>query len=524
MTENINDISSETLYQRSKKDDSQHYNDDNRSLPIAFKVASKHRLIIMLCSLLVTAISILIPVLEPLATNVQSLNLYIGQMVLKGQMPYSDILAPGGFLYYLLIAVSFALGSKLWLLIIQFLSLYVSGIYFYKLVTYYTNNQSISLIGSLFFSLAHLSLGFGGLYPIQWAMPFILLGLWFVIKYIDSQTSDEQFIGYGLTVAIALLIEPRTLFFWIILFIGITGHNISQKIWARGFYQNLATLLGLLMVFYLAGYFIFNMELLLPYLSQTIIQPFTKIFFGTGVLWQTALIQLSIALLSGCLLGIVEFIEAIRKNTNHLFGKLLLISNAILYLVLALFSKDWNWHQLLFVLPFGLLLTIIRTDTLVKQQNSVTNSHRRKEDEPNFLSLFLKRHLGGPIIIAFIAIGLPVYFYFQNQTLHQERELISQYIKEHTANDEPVIIIDSNATIYQQTRRASATHYPVSTIYLSHQKNQHEFEDELLENESNLIVISNQENLSDDLKRNLSNYYLEVTPESLEQFTIYRLK
>ncbi|WP_230937555.1 hypothetical protein [Streptococcus gallolyticus] len=51
---------------------------------------------------------------------------------------------------------------------------YLSGIYFYKLVNYFTSSQRVAVAFSGIFYLLNIALGFGGLYPIQFAMPFVI--------------------------------------------------------------------------------------------------------------------------------------------------------------------------------------------------------------------------------------------------------------------------------------------------------------------------------------------------------------
>ncbi|WP_230937558.1 hypothetical protein [Streptococcus gallolyticus] len=64
-----------------------------------------------------------------------------------------------------------------------------------------------------------MPLGFGGLYPIQFAMPFVMVSLWFLTKYFADIIKDEAFILYGFAGAAAMLLEPRTL--------GVLGEFLS---------------------------------------------------------------------------------------------------------------------------------------------------------------------------------------------------------------------------------------------------------------------------------------------------------
>ena len=87
------------------------------------------------------------------------------------------------------------------------------------------------------FYLLNVALGFGGLYPIQFAMPFVMVSLWFLTKYFADIIKDEAFILYGFAGAAAMLLEPRTLVFWALSFLTIIVFNLKQRHFARGFYQ-----------------------------------------------------------------------------------------------------------------------------------------------------------------------------------------------------------------------------------------------------------------------------------------------
>lgn len=89
----------------------------------------------------------------------------------------------------------------------------MAGIYFYKLVQFVTANRKLALAFTMLYFILLASLGFGGIYPIQFAMPFVLVTLWFLTKYFAGLTKDEAFILFGMTAAISMLLEPRILVF-----------------------------------------------------------------------------------------------------------------------------------------------------------------------------------------------------------------------------------------------------------------------------------------------------------------------
>ncbi|MDU6444363.1 MAG: DUF2079 domain-containing protein, partial [Streptococcus sp.] len=263
------------------------------------KVPRPHKLYLLILSVVVSCLSVSIPVFTDMANSVQSQNLYIGLMFTKGQLPFTDMFATGGFLYYALIALAYYLGSTLWLVPIQIVTFYLSGIYFYKLVNYFTSSQRVAVAFSGIFYLLNVALGFGGLYPIQFATPFVMVSLWFLTKYFADIIKDEAFILYGFAGAAAMLLEPRTLVFWGLSFLTIIVYNLTQKHFARGLYQLLCIIFGTILVFYTVGYFILNLQVLSSYISQAIVYQFTYFATNDSNFILTLLFQVVVALVSG---------------------------------------------------------------------------------------------------------------------------------------------------------------------------------------------------------------------------------
>lgn len=141
------------------------------------KVPTLHKSYLLFFSLIISALTIAVPFFTEAANSLQSQNLYIGMMLTKGQIPYSDVFTTGGLLYFVVIALSYYLGTTLWLVFVQAFCFYLSGLYLYKLINYFTSFQKVALAFSIGYYVLSLGLGFGGLYPIQLAMPFVLVSL-----------------------------------------------------------------------------------------------------------------------------------------------------------------------------------------------------------------------------------------------------------------------------------------------------------------------------------------------------------
>lgn len=490
----------------------------------SFHLGASHHFQILLLSILVTALTAVLPYMASFMTDYHQFNLYTGMMMTRNQLPYSDVFTTSGFLFYGIIGLSHLLGNQLYLLGVQFLALYVSGIYLSKIIIFYTDNASASMAGGLAFYLANLALGFGGLYPMQWASPFILMGLWYLIRYFAEMTKDEEFILYGINAAVALFLEPRTLIFWVIAFVLLSGYNIVHKRLARGFYQNLAIIFGLMVVVYTVGYFVFTFELMVPYLQQTFLYNFTQLAWGTSSLWLTALLQIGLAFFSGLLLGAIVFFEYMRKVKTNRLSSVLIFLSLLVYIILAALSKSWAFYQLLPALPFGIILTIIGLASFDKQRASRRHSHRLQEDKRSLWGTFIISHLCGPLALIFIAAGLPFYQNMQETRQDSERMAVVNYLKDNTSDEEPVVIVDNQTDIYLLSERRTATHYPVSSLYQASYDRIKDFEDDFLGNQSRLVIVNNDLLLSESVQANLTKHYTKLSLEDVKHFTVYQLK
>lgn len=460
------------------------------------KVPSLHKLYILALSLIAGLLTVALPFLTDMANSIQSQNLYIGMMLSRGQIPYSDVFTTGGFLYFVLIALSYHLGTTLFLILIQMTCFYLTGLYLYKLINYVTAFQKVALAFSVLYYVFSLILGFGGMYPIQFAMPFVLISTWFLTKYFVNLVQDEAFILFGFFGAIAMLLEPRTLVFWLLACLTVISYNMKNGHLARGFYQLLAAIFGMILIFYTAGYFILNLQILSPYLTQAVGYPFTYFKVGSLELLAGMGMQLALAVGFGLLTGLVYFLKNSKESSDS-FMKWLITLVLLTYLVIAMLAQDLHTYHLLPLLPFALILT---SQPIAKSYQTVLNkvSHRRRRGKNGtrcVISLYLKKHLYLPLVLLVAALTCSVYRVVKESETNQVRGQIANYLKSELNKDQAIYVWDTSSKIYLETGAKSASQFPSPFVNLKKQSHQHILEDELLENEAVYIVVNNHEKL-----------------------------
>lgn len=487
----------------------------------------KHKAHILIFSLILSVCSISVPYFTDFANNIQSQNLYIAKMFANGSLPYSDFFATGGFLYYFLISLAFRLGSTLWLIPIQFLTYYLSGSYLYKTVMHMTNKKEIATLISIIFFLINGTLGFGGLYPIQFAMPFVLGAIFFLTRYFAGHSRDEAFILYGFAGTAGALFEARTLIFWILSLVTIFVYNLVNKHFARGFYQVLCIIFGNILILYLCLYFILNLQITSDYINQVLVYNFTQLAVEKNNFLLTLAYQSFAVIGSGLLIGAVT-------TGNHLLGdakdksiKWVLILSFIFTLVYSLFSQSFGLYNILNIVPYGLVLTALSLDDAIKKRVKRTSHRRRNANQIHTLKvfgIFLSRNYFLPMVVFTFAFAIPIIMFLFNLGNNAERSTIANYLAKNTKKDETIYVYDSSAKIYLESNRKSASPFVLPELNTAKSSHQKALIDTLVQDSAQYIVVQQDTQLPSEVKSTLSKNYKKAPVKGVERYTVYVLK
>lgn len=487
----------------------------------------KHKGHILILSLILSIFSISVPCFTDFANNIQSQNLYIAKMFANGSLPYSDFFATGGFFYYLLVSLAFRLGSTLWLIPIQFLSYYLSGSYLYKTVMHMTNKKEIATLISIIFYVTNGTLGFGGLYPIQFAMPFVLGAIFFLTRYFAGHSRDEAFILYGFAGTAGALFEARTLIFWILSLVTIFVYNLVNKHFARGFYQVLCIIFGNILVLYLCLYFILNLQITSDYINQVLVYNFTQLAVEKNDFLLTLAYQSFAVIGSGLLIGALT-------TSNHLLGdakdksiKWVLLLSFIFTVVYSLFSQSFGLYSILNIVPYGLVLTALSLDDAIKKRAERTSHRRRNGNQIHTLKvfgIFLSRNYFLPIAVFAFAFAMPIIMFLFNLGNNTERSTVANYLAKNTKKDETIYVYDSSAKIYLGSGRKAASQFVLPELNTAKSSHQKALSDTIIQDSAQYIVVQQDTQLPSDVKSTLSKNYKKAPVKGVERYTVYVLK
>ena len=490
-------------------------------------IPRKHKGHILILSLILSIFSISVPYFTDFANNIQSQNLYIAKMFANGSLPYSDFFATGGFFYYFLVSLAFRLGSTLWLIPIQTLTYYLSGTYLYKTVMHMTSNKEIATLISIIFFVINGTFGFGGLYPIQFAMPFVLGAIFFLTRYFAGHSRDEAFILYGFAGTAGALFEARTLIFWILSLVTIFVYNLVNKHFARGFYQVLCIIFGNILVLYLCLYFILNLQITSDYINQVLVYNFTQLAVEKNDFLLTLAYQSFAVIGSGLLIGALT-------TSNHLLGdakdksiKWVLLLSFIFTVVYSLFSQSFGLYSILNIVPYGLVLTALSLDDAIKKRAERTSHRRRNGNQIHTLKvfgIFLSRNYFLPIAVFAFAFAMPIIMFLFNLGNNTERSTVANYLAKNTKKDETIYVYDLSAKIYLESGRKAASQFVLPELNTAKSSHQKALSDTIIQDSAQYIVVQQDTQLPSDVKSTLSKNYKKAPVKGVERYTVYVLK
>ncbi|HFU4000369.1 TPA: quinol oxidase [Streptococcus suis] len=456
----------------------------------------------LIWSLILSLFSIANPFLTSLATNLQTQNLYAGMAMMKGQFPYGNFFGTNGVLYYLLAWLGHIDGGFLVFGLLQFIFLVIAGIYFYKIIAYFSQSERLATSSSHWFYVFIFSLGFGGLYGEIFALPFVLTSIWFLVRYFENAVRDEAFILYGIDAALVFLIYPKSLVLWVVAGLLLFIYNVHHQQKARGVYQILASIFGFLLIVYAVGYYAFEAQILGKAIQQTFLYNLHLDFQYADIYLTIALISVFL-LLSGFFKSMVQTLISFGQG-KHTYIKIVLLLGFLVQLLFIVGTDSFQWNQLLSLLPYGFVMAVVHL-----QDDSVD-----EEDGYLRLQFFL------PLFICLGMVAQPAYAYLLQGELVADRENVAQYISEQTEGTDNIYAWDNSASIYLDSQRISSATITTVEPYLNTAENKNSLIYDLNKNEAKFVVVNKNLPILDDVKANLEAQYKSV--QTTDHFVIYQ--
>ena len=453
-------------------------------------------------SIVLSFCSVVNPLLTSFATNIQTQNLYAGMAMMKGQIPYGDFFGTSGLLFYLLALLGNVGGNFIIFGVLQFIALLIAGVYFYKIIAYFSRSEKVALSASHWFYIFIFALGFGGLYAEMFALPFILTSIWFLVRYFENAVTDEVFILYGIDAALVFLIYPKSLILWVVAGIVLVVYNVQHHQVARGFYQLLAAVFGFLLILYSVGYYAFEAQVLGMAIQQTFLYNLRLDFQHATVLMDLTIVILFL-LLSGFVKNAIHTLFSFRQE-KYTYIKVLMLLVFTIQLIFIVGSAHFQWSQLVLLLPYGFVMAVI---------------HNQEEHEDTNSS-YARRHFFLPVFIGLGILVQPAYIYLVQGGLRADRQEVAQYISSQTENSDKVYAWDNSAGVYISSQRLSAATITTAEPFLNTDENVNSLIYDLNKSEAKYVVVNKYISMLDKVKTILESQYKAI--QTTDHFIIYQ--
>ena len=471
-------------------------------------------------SLLISLLHVGVPFLTRFATNQQSQDLYAGWAMTKGQVPFGDFYGTNGLLYYAINWLGSLAGGHWILMLLQAIALFFAGTYLYRVVRLLVGDKGTAKNIQLLFYFLVLGLGFGGVYVTFFSLPILFASMNFILAYLIGDRKDEGFILYGAIAAVAFLIDPMTsALFYLLAFLGLTGFNIKEKRWARGFYQMLAALLGFSLVFYPIGYVtVWNQTF--GYAINQVTYVFNALNFTNGQTFSNAIYYGLLALAFGLVSAFLMSFTKQDSSARRIFRFMGWVGSLVVLLV-SIGLPEQGAYQLLPMLPFVLPLFALWFSRDEETDEGLERRGRKKKNKKVWAAYFTSQAFL-PVIALIYLVASPV---VQDQVLQpgqsSERSEIASYIQKHSKSKETIYAWDTRATLYQESDRLAASALLTPTSYLGIYENRTNVTQQIDRSEAKYIVVNNQVELTSNMKKLLKENY-RLVEKKYRHFKLYQ--
>ena len=485
--------------------------------------------LIIFALLLITFIICMKSPLNPFTQNLEEMLdsgvfRYIGWRMHNNEVPYRDIFDHKGpliyFINYLGIAISYDKG--IWL--IEYLFIFVSLLLTYKIFCKFTGKVS-SLIATLLTFVPMYSYFEGGNYTEEYALPFILLGLYIFIDFFkesEKYVGKNKFINWkivlsGISCACILFLRQNMIALWLVFCIATIIFCIKKKFYKELFRFIVSFLIGIIIITvpiiiylivnqafdgFIKDYFIFNFA----YSSVSLVERASSIFIF--------LVNDNIILL--LVIMIIKIIYNIIKRMPVFFEVSYLIYMVINIILVCISGRAYYHYGITlipaYIYPFCILFCSLESIKLNK----------------------LKTYIIGYILLVFIVPTWIKYLKdtFNVITIYQEEKVVNndtkdliEYIKENTYENEEIIIYGHKNSIYNLTKTKSASKYSYIIDKLLEDENfMKNYLLELKEKNPKLIILINSPVIKSDRMKVflVENHYYQCN--QFAEIDVYCLK
>lgn len=260
----------------------------------------------------------------------------MGKGMLEHKIIYRDLFDHKGPIVYIINAIAFIISNKYGLFITEFIIFYIGTIFVYK-TSRIVLSKKLSIIVNLLYMLISFRYFYGGNYTEQYAITFMSIAMYFIIKILYNKEIDKKiyWIIIGATFTINLLIKPTYISIWMAFGIVQLISSIKDKK-----IKELIKNIGYMII----GILIISVPIMLYLIINNAVSSFIDAYIDMNMKYSN----------SSILKRIKAFVELSTRYKYNQYLLMMLISNIVL-----LFSKRINKRTKSFVTLFSVVSLIL---------------------------------------------------------------------------------------------------------------------------------------------------------------------
>lgn len=417
---------------------------------------------ILIYSVLLMAYGIYMLLRSPLSPGAVTISgadssvfMYIGQGMTKGLVPYKDLFDHKGMIIYIIEWIGFTIfNGTIGIWIMEIIFLWINFIIVWKIVKLFTKENMIAFFTVIITFLPYIMYYSGGNRVEEWAMTFILLSLYTFIKYLKNrpEISYKNVFFSGMSTAGILWCKPNLIIVCIVYILIILLDLLLRKkyndVLKCMIYFSLGMgLVSLPIIIYLLAnnalkhcfnsYLIFNFK----YVGDR--GSFASVLEDAINYWSLTVLS-SISFMA-CAVGIIKC----NKKSNEFL--ILMASEIFLVLSFIMVAMSGRGHAFYAIacIPTFVYPTFYAVNYIIKD--------RKKGIKTFIVSMFI-------ILIIFSnetyeLIRLVGNAHNVEKKVKSNEEIIAEYIKETTSEEDEVIVLGNKTQINLLSERNNTAKY-----------------------------------------------------------------
>lgn len=370
-----------------------------------------------------------------------SVFLYIGKSMHNGMIPYKDLFDHKGIVLYFIEYLGYfvGIGNKIGVWIIELINIYVTTLLFYHIARLFSSSKIVCYLATyLVVPFSSLSFFEGGNLVEEYALPWISLSLYIVIKFFITKTYKTwHIIALGVGFTIVLLLRVNMVGLWAPILLATIAFLIKNKRITEIFKCALLFIAGCLCVFIPIMVYLLSTNSLKDMIDYYIVFNLSY----TGAHSRRGIITFVFDCISTAGVSIFFIVYSLCINYKNKIIWLNIITLFFAYISAAISGRAYL-HYGIILIPFFIIPTTLTILPFMEKTKSI--------------SIFIKKRgvVVSVVILCLLCVSLhPTIYVKNNFSASQKQDSLQDYLLSNTNENDDVLILGNSVYTYINSNR-----------------------------------------------------------------------